>query len=230
MKSCIIVLSSILLLSSLISCSGPRLPGFPRSPAPGFTGTAVEGEKFVKTSLSDYEGKYLVLLFYPFDFTFVCPTEIIAFSENYSKFTEVKAEVLGISVDSVHTHLAWIRTPRNQGGVGKLNYRLLSDLSKDISRAYGVLVENEKDELYGASLRGLFIIDAQGLIRHMQITDAPVGRDVDETLRLIKAFQFTDLHGEVCPHGWKEGQKTIKPEQDLKNEYFSQVYQGEKDL
>ena len=205
-------------------------PGFPRGKAPDFRGVAVRGTETIKVSLSQYTGKYLVLLFYPFDFTYVCPTEIIAFSEHYQKFKELGADVLGISVDSQHTHLAWIKTPRSEGGVGKLNYPLFADVSKEVSKAYGVLVTNEYDELYGASLRGLFIIDPKGKIRHMQITDAPVGRDVDETLRLINAFRYVDTHGEVCPHGWKEGQKTIKPDQEQKKEYFSEVYKEKADL
>ena len=125
-----------------------------------------------------------MLLFYPFDFTYVCPTELIAFSEAAPKFAALNSSVIGISVDSHFTHLAWIKTPRNQGGVGHLNFPLLADISKDISRDYGVLVEDKHDDLYGASLRGLFIIDGNGVIRHMQINDAPVGRSVDEVIVL----------------------------------------------
>ena len=225
-----IALFALLVVGCLSAGPTNTPPGFPRGNAPMFYGTAVKGHEFVKVSLNDYKGKYLVLLFYPFDFTYVCPTEIIAFSDNYKRFEESNARVLGISVDSQHTHLAWIKTPRTQGGVGTLNFPLFADVSKEVSRKYGVLVENNHDDLYGASLRGLFIIDPKGKIRHMQITDAPVGRDVEETLRLIKAFQFVDTHGEVCPHGWKEGQKTIKPDQELKKEYFSETYKGEGDL
>ena len=220
----------VLVAISSVNASSNNPPGFPRGQAPEWSGVAVRGHEIVKLKSSDYKGKYLVLLFYPFDFTYVCPTEIIAFSENYSRFTEIGADVVGISVDSQFTHLAWIKTARKDGGVGKLNYPLFADVSKEVSRNYGVLVTNSEDELFGASLRGLFIIDGNGVIRHMQITDAPVGRDVDETLRLIKAFKYVDTHGEVCPHGWKQGQKTIKPTPDQKGEYFGEVYQKESDL
>lgn len=172
--------------------------------------------------LLNNEGKYVVLLFYPFDFTYVCPTELVAFSDSISRFRAAGAEVVGISTDSHFTHLAWLKTPRNQGGVGNLQFPLLADISKKISKSYGVLVEDELDELYGASLRGLFIIDKRGMIRSMQINDAPVGRSVEETLRLIQAFQYTDTHGEVCPANWKPGDPTIIPDQDKKKEYFSQ--------
>jgi len=197
------------------------LPLLPRSAAPQFTAPAVINEKFETVSLSDYTGKYVVLVFYPFDFTFVCPTELISYSDSIAKFRELGAEVLGISTDSHHTHLAWIRTERTQGGVGKLEIPLVADISKDISKSYGVLVNNPQDELYGAALRGLFIIDGKGIIRSVQINDAPVGRNVDETLRLITAFQYADEHGEVCPANWKPGKATIIPDHDKKTEYFS---------
>lgn len=163
------------------------------------------------------------MLFYPFDFTFVCPTEIIAFSNAAKRFKEINTEVVAISVDSHFTHLAWKDIDRKHGGLGHLDIPLVSDFSKEISRAYNVLVEDPNDELYGASLRGLFIIDGKGKIRVMQVNDAPVGRDVDETLRLVEAFQYTDEKGEVCPAGWKPGQKTIKPDPEKKLEYFSQT-------
>lgn len=169
-----------LLLCVLGASIATNAPGFPRGQAPAWQGTAVVGTKFEQIKSTDYAGKYLVLLFYPFDFTYVCPTELIAFSEATSKFAALNANVVGISVDSHFTHLAWIKTPRTQGGVGELNFPLLADFSKDVSRSYGVLVEDQNDELYGASLRGLFIIDQAGVIRHMQINDAPVGRSVDE--------------------------------------------------
>lgn len=126
-----------------------------------------------------------MLLFYPFDFTYVCPTELISFSNSYSRFKELNAEVIGVSTDSHYTHLAWIKTPKDEGGLGKINFPLMADISKDISRSYGVLVEDPSDELYGAALRGLFIIDDKGIVRSMQINDAPVGRSVDEAIRLI---------------------------------------------
>ena len=197
---------------------------FPRQKAPFWQAMSVEDEKFVKKSSEEYKGKYLVLLFYPFDFTYVCPTELIAFSENIKEFNELNTQVIGISTDSHFTHLAWIRTPRSQGGLERLSFPLLADISKKISSNYGVLVEDETDDLFGAALRGLFIIDEKGIIRSFTINDAPVGRSVEETLRLVRAFQFADKHGEVCPANWKPGDKTIKPDQDQKKEYFESTY------
>lgn len=133
------------------------------------------------------------MFFYPLDFTFVCPTEIIAFSDRIKEFKDLNTEVVGVSVDSHFSHLAWSNTPRKQGGIGKIEYPLLADLTKKISDDYGVLLEES-----GISLRGLFIIDPKQVVRQITINDLPVGRSVDETLRLIKAFQFTDKHGEVC--------------------------------
>jgi peroxiredoxin 3 len=161
----------------------------PRWKAPKFENVqaVVDGE-FKQVSLKDFAGKYVVLLFYPFDFTYVCPTEIIAFSEAVEKFAALNTQVLGISTDSHFTHLAWINTPRANGGLGKINFPLLADISKDLSRDYGVLVGCKKDPMYGAALRGLFIIDGKGKIRTVQINDEQVGRSVDETLRLVKAF------------------------------------------
>lgn len=200
---------------------------FPRQKAPFFSATGVLHGKFQKYSLDQYAGKYLVILFYPFDFTYVCPTELIAFSDALPKFHEIGADVVAISTDSHFTHLAWTKTPKNQGGVGDLDIPLLADISKSISRNYGVLVEEETDELYGAALRGLFILDGNGVIRTMQINDAPVGRSVDETLRLINAFLHADKYGEVCPANWKPGQSTIKPDQEEKLEYFQKTYKQE---
>jgi len=196
----------------------------PRQKAPFWSGIAVEGEKFVKRNSEELKGRWSVLLFYPFDFTYVCPTELIAFSESLPKFTELNTAVTGISTDSHFTHLAWIKTPRSQGGVGRLNIPLVADTSKKISKNYGVLVEDETDDLYGAALRGLFIIDDKGIIRSYTINDAPVGRSVDETLRLVRAFQYAEKHGEVCPANWKPGDDTIKPTQDEKKEYFEKTY------
>ena len=149
---------------------------------------AVVGTEFTTVSLDDYKGKYLVMLFYPFDFTYVCPTELIAFSDAMPQFKELDVNVLGISTDSHFTHLAWIKTDRTKGGLGNMNYPLLADISKDLSRNYGALVENKDDELYGADLRALYIIDGTGKLRSMQINDAPDGRSVNVVLRLIKAF------------------------------------------
>ena len=163
-------------------------------------------------------------MFYPFDFTYVCPTELIAFSDAVGKFNKLGARVIGVSTDSHHTHLAWTKTGRHAGGVGNLEIPLLADINKDLSRDYGVLVEDSTDELYGAALRGIFIIDTEQKIRSVQVNDAAVGRSVDEALRLIKAFQFADEHGEVCPANWQPGDKTIKPDQKEKNIFFKEAY------
>jgi alkyl hydroperoxide reductase subunit AhpC len=154
--------AAILLLAM---CAVAQAIVLPRHRAPDFKGMTVLGDKFTTKTLSDYHGKYLVLFFYPFDFTFVCPTELIAFSEAMKDFERLEAAVLGASVDSHFTHLAWLKHPRTQGGLGKLNYPLYGDVSKKLSRDYGVLVEDEDDELFGASLRGLFIIDKAGIVR-----------------------------------------------------------------
>uniref|UniRef100_A0A182N8G6 thioredoxin-dependent peroxiredoxin n=1 Tax=Anopheles dirus TaxID=7168 RepID=A0A182N8G6_9DIPT len=186
-------------------------------PAPAFKGTAVVDSDFREIQLADYKGKYLVLFFYPLDFTFVCPTEIIAFSDRIAEFRQLNAEVVGVSVDSHFSHLAWVNTPRKAGGLGKLEYPLLADLTKQISADYGVLLPDA-----GISLRGLFIIDPAGVVRQITINDLPVGRSVDEALRLIKAFQFVEKHGEVCPANWEpeKNAATIKPNPKDSREYF----------
>jgi len=184
-------------------------------PAPAWEGTAVIGGKFQELKLSDYKGKYLVFFFYPLDFTFVCPTEIIAFSDRIDEFKKIGAEVVACSVDSQFTHLAWINTPRKDGGLGPMQIPLLSDLSHSISKDYGVFLSE-----HGHTLRGLFIIDDKGVLRQITMNDLPVGRSVDETLRLVQAFQYTDKHGEVCPAGWKPGADTIIPDPDDKLKYF----------
>ncbi|XP_064604106.1 peroxiredoxin-2-like [Liolophura sinensis] len=186
--------------------------------APDFSGKAVVNGQFKDLKLSDFSGKYLVLFFYPLDFTFVCPTEIIAFSESMDEFKALNAEVVGVSTDSHFSHLAWINTPRKEGGLGGLKYPLLSDFQKNISRDYGVLLEDE-----GVALRGLFIIDPKGLVRQVTINDLPVGRSVEETLRLIRAFQFVEKYGEVCPANWQPDSATIKPTPDGSKEYFQKV-------
>lgn len=185
------------------------------APAPDFHGTAVVNGEFKQISLSDYKGKYLVLFFYPLDFTFVCPTEIISFSDRVDEFRKIGCEVVGCSTDSHFSHLAWINTPRKQGGLGEMKIPLLADKTLEISRAYGVLKEDA-----GLSFRGLFIIDKKGNLRQITINDLPVGRSVDETLRLVQAFQFTDEHGEVCPAGWKPGAATMKPDPKESKAYF----------
>ncbi|MCJ8748112.1 hypothetical protein PDJAM_G00161160 [Pangasius djambal] len=185
-------------------------------PAPQFKVTAVVDGQFKDVQLSDYRGKYVILFFYPLDFTFVCPTEIIAFSDRVDEFRKIGCEVLAASTDSHFSHLAWINTPRKQGGLGSMNIPLLADLTQSISRDYGVLKEDE-----GIAYRGLFVIDDKGILRQITINDLPVGRSVDETLRLVQAFQHTDKHGEVCPAGWKPGSDTIIPDVQKSKEFFS---------
>jgi alkyl hydroperoxide reductase subunit AhpC len=184
------------------------MPAFVTKEAPDFTADAVINEEFRTIKLSDYRGKYVVLFFYPLDFTFVCPTEIIAFSEKIQEFRKRGAEVLGVSVDSKFCHLAWIRTARHDGGLGGLRYPLVSDITKQICADYGVLLEDN-----GVALRGTFLIDKNGILRHALVNDLPLGRNIDETLRMIDALQFFEQHGEVCPANWKPGSATI----DTKN-------------
>ena len=185
--------------------------------APDFKGQAVVGTGFKEITLKSYKGKWLVLFFYPLDFTFVCPTEIIAFSDRSQDFKKIGAEIVACSVDSHFTHLAWVNTPRNKGGLGELNIPLLADLDKSIGKNYGVLLKA------GMHLRGLFIIDPKGTIRHQTVNDLPVGRNVDEALRIIEGFQYNEKHGEVCPANWTPGKKTMKPDPVGSQEYFKTV-------
>lgn len=184
--------------------------------APAFKATAVVNGDFKDISLSDYKGKYVVLFFYPLDFTFVCPTEILAFNDRIGEFHDINCELLACSTDSEFSHHAWTNVPRKKGGLGSLELPLIADKNMAISKKYGVLKEDA-----GIAFRGLFIIDDKGNLRQITINDLPVGRDVDETLRLVKAFQFTDKYGEVCPAGWKPGEPTIKPSIKESQEYFS---------
>jgi peroxiredoxin (alkyl hydroperoxide reductase subunit C) len=174
--------------------------------APQFTAKAVMPDNsFADLTLSSYRGKYVVLFFYPLDFTFVCPSEIIAFDAALAKFEKKNTQVIGVSVDSHYTHLAWKNTPRKAGGIGPIKYPLVSDLDKSISRNFGVLLEG------GVALRGLFLIDRQGIVRHALVNDLPLGRSVDECLRVLDALQFHEEHGDVCPANWREGQEAMKP-------------------
>lgn len=172
------------------------------SKAPNFTMPSTKNMETldVPVSLEEYKGKWLVLFFYPLDFTFVCPTEITAMSDRAQEFTDLDAEILGVSVDSVHSHRAWIKTPRDQNGLGDLAYPLASDITKQVSRDFGVLLEDK-----GIALRGLFIIDPEGVVQHATINSLNVGRSVDETLRVLEALQT----GGLCPANWKPGQKTL---------------------
>ena len=184
--------------------------------APPFTATALMPDlSFQTLSLSDYKGRYLVLFFYPLDFTFVCPTEIVDFSDRFADFAALNCAVVGASVDSHFAHFAWVEQSRSKGGLGRMAIPLIADLTRQISRDYGVLLEDA-----GHSLRGLFIIDATGIIRHATLNDPPVGRNVDEVLRLVAAYQHVDEHGEVCPSGWTPGAATITPGTTSKLAYF----------
>ena len=174
--------------------------------APDFTAQAVlPDNSFAELTLSSYRGKYVVLFFYPLDFTFVCPSEIIAFDKALEKFEAKNAQVLGVSVDSHFTHLAWKNTPPDRGGIGQVKYPLVADLSKKIAKKYGVLFGKE------VALRGLFLIDTEGVVRHALVNDLPLGRSVDEALRILDALQFHEEHGEVCPANWRQGEEAMKP-------------------
>lgn len=186
--------------------------------APGFTATAVYDQEFKLIQLSDYLGKYVVLFFYPLDFTFVCPTEITAFSDLYGSFSEIDAEVLGVSVDSEYAHLAWLQTDRDNGGLGDLKYPLVSDLTKSISSSYNVLT-NE-----GKALRGLFIIDKEGVIQYSVVNNLDFGRSIDETLRTLQAIQYVQSHpDEVCPANWRPGDSTMIADPVKSKEYFRSI-------
>ncbi|WP_287128324.1 peroxiredoxin [Candidatus Cyanaurora vandensis] len=189
-------------------------------PAPGFSATAVmpDGD-FAQITLEQYKGKFVVLFFYPLDFTFVCPTEITAFSDDYDKFAALGAEVLGVSVDSEYSHLAWIQSERSAGGVGDLRYPLVSDIKKEIARAFNVLIEDA-----GIALRGLFIIDPDGVVQHATVNNLNVGRSVDETLRVLSGFKYTrENPDQVCPANWTEGADTMIPDVVKSKEFFAKV-------
>jgi peroxiredoxin (alkyl hydroperoxide reductase subunit C) len=178
--------------------------------APDFTATAVMGDNTFQDGfkLSDLKGKYIVLFFYPLDFTFVCPTEIIEFNRKLAEFKKRNCEVVGVSVDSQFSHLAWKETPVEKGGIGKVGYPLVADLTKQISRDYGVLTPDG-----GVAYRGTFLIDKDGVLKHMVINDLGLGRNIDEELRMVDALQHLEQNGEVCPAGWHKGEDAMKPTQ-----------------
>ena len=191
--------------------------------APSFRTTAVlPDHSFAEISLEDYRDKYVVLFFWPLDFTFVCPTEIIAFSEAAEQFEQLGAQILGCSVDSPYTHLAWIETPRTRGGLGEVRFPLLSDLRKTISADYGVLLPEE-----GVALRGLFLIDRAGIVQHELVNNLPLGRNIAEALRVLKKLQFTEKHGEVCPANWDEGKPGFKTDAQESRAFFEKTYGGD---
>lgn len=176
-------------------------------PAPDFTATAVLPDNTFKEDfkLSDFRGKYVVLFFYPLNFTFVCPSEILAFNKAVDQFEDNNCQLIGVSIDSHFSHLAWKNTPVNEGGIGNIRFPLVSDLNKSISRDYEVLLDA------GIALRGLFLIDKEGIIRHQVVNDLPLGRNVNEALRLLYALQFTEKYGEVCPANWNKGEEGMIP-------------------
>ncbi len=194
--------------------------------APGFCGQAVVGQEIVdlcydkgELKIGDQKitGQYIVLFFYPLDFTFVCPTEILAFHEKIDEFKKIGAQVIGASIDSPFTHMAWKNTPRNKGGLGELDFPLFSDLNRQCADDYEVLLEN------GVAARGVFIIDENGILQSLTVNNLGVGRNVDEIIRVIQAFQFVAKHGEVCPANWTPGGDTMKADPVGSQEYFSKV-------
>lgn len=186
--------------------------------APDFTATAVMPDNTFNEEfkLSDMRGKYVLLFFYPLDFTFVCPSEILAFDKAVETFKEKNCEVVGISIDSHFSHLAWKNTAVNDGGIGNVQFPLVADLDKSISVNYGVLLD------MGIALRGLYLIDKEGIVRHQVVNDLPLGRNVDEALRTLDALQFTEEHGDVCPANWKKGDDAMEPTAEGVAKYLSE--------
>lgn len=185
--------------------------------APDFKAVAVMPDNTFNESfkLSDYRGKYVILFFYPLDFTFVCPSEIIAFDKKLDEFKQRNCEVIAVSIDSQFSHFAWKETPRNKGGIGNVQFPLVADLTKEISRNYGVLFDDM------VALRGLFLIDKEGVVKHATINDLPLGRNVDEAIRMVDALQFFEENGEVCPANWHKGDEGMKPSAEGVADYLS---------
>lgn len=185
--------------------------------APDFKAKAVvNGKVNEQFSLSHFRGKNVILFFYPLDFTFVCPTELHAFQERLSEFEKREAQVIGCSVDSVFTHMAWLNVPKAKGGIAGISYPLVSDLNKAIATSYDVLLHQE-----GIAFRGLFLIDREGIVRHQVVNDLPLGRSVDEALRMLDALIFFQKHGEVCPANWQKGYPAMQPTQSGLERYFA---------
>jgi len=184
--------------------------------APDFTAKAVmPNNTFEDLKLSDYQGKHVVLFFYPLDFTFVCPSEIIAFDRKLDEFKKRNCEVIGVSVDSEFSHFAWKNTPLNNGGIGNVQFPIVADITKKISEDYGVLFGG------AVALRGLFLIDKEGVVRHEVVNDLSLGRNVDEAIRMVDALQYTEQYGEVCPANWNKGDEAMKPTAEGVAEYLS---------
>ncbi|KAK2952145.1 putative Thioredoxin peroxidase [Blattamonas nauphoetae] len=189
----------------------------PGTTAPSFETKGVLKDQIVDFKLSDHKGKYVVLVFYPADFTFVCPTEILAFGDAREEFAQNNCELAMISTDSEHTHQAWLRAKRSEGGLEGAPLLLLADRNQKITKQFGVLIPDA-----GIAMRATYIIDGKGIIRHVQVNDGNVGRGVEETLRLVQAFQFSDTNGEVCPANWRKGKKTMKPTHDGVSKFLSE--------
>eukprot|EP00347_Sterkiella_histriomuscorum_P013396 403364865 len=205
-----------------LKCGGAKVATV-RKRAPQFEAMTYHNG-FKKLKMSDYAGKYVVLFFYPLDFTFVCPTEIVAFSDRAKEFREIGCEVVGCSIDSQFTHMEYTKKDRKKGGLGAMDIPLIADVNKNIARRYGCLIQDGDDA--GVAFRGTYIIDKNQIVRHISISDLPVGRNVDEILRLVKAFQYTDEYGEVCPSSWKPGAKTMKADVDseLTQKYWEEEH------
>ena len=186
--------------------------------APDFTATVVLGNNEIQeiTFSAFTKNKYAVLFFYPLDFTFVCPSELIAFGNRLEEFKKRDVEVIGVSIDSQYTHLAWKNTPVNEGGIGQVGYPLVADIKHEICRAYDV------EAAAGVAFRGSFLIDKTGVVRHQIVNDLPLGRNIDEMLRMVDALQFTEAHGEVCPAGWNKGQAGMKADASGVAEYLAE--------
>ncbi len=184
--------------------------------APDFNVKAAVNNKIIDLSLHQFRGKNVILFFYPLDFTFVCPTELHAFQEKMEEFEKRNTVVIGCSVDSAYTHLAWLSTPKSKGGIKGVEYPLLADLNKSISANYGVLNTQE-----GIAYRGLFLIDAEGIVRHQVVNDLPIGRSVDDALRVIDAWSYHKEHGEVCPANWKAGERAMAATQEGLEVFFN---------
>ncbi|MGR3973628.1 MAG: peroxiredoxin [Candidatus Rhabdochlamydia sp.] len=184
--------------------------------APHVTAIAAQGQRTIENfSLEQYVGSYTVLFFYPLDFTFVCPTELHAFEQMVTQFQQRNAHVIGCSVDSVYSHLAWLATPQEKGGIQGVSYPLISDLNKEIAKQFQVLGDE------GVAYRALFIMDKEGIIRHQLINDLPIGRSVDEVLRVLDALIFIEKEGQVCPANWKKGDRMMTPSQEGVESYFT---------
>ena len=191
------------------------MPTLVSRPAPDFTAQAVMPDgSFKELKLSDYKGKYVILFFYPLDFTFVCPTEIIQFSDQVKDFDSRNTQVIGVSIDSQFSHLAWRNTDRKKGGLGQIDYPLVADLDKNISRAYDVLADG------GIAFRGLFLIDKEGTVQHQLVNNLPLGRNIDEALRMVDSLQHFENNGEVCPANWSKGKDAMKPDPVGSQDYF----------